>query len=358
MPLFFRIAIVLAAVHVTMGHLAAFHKGMYCLNGPVKGVVNVNTNNIVRPLYELTKREWWFHHVDNCDQFPPQGGDILELPAGGEFTVEIADNRAQTSLSFDGKYTSEWADGKNYPDGYNVPTCIVSPNMHTQNESMAAGTAFAISYESDITKVTAENLVVFSVKYHTPWKRLTTYSVPEAMPPCPAGGCICGWGWIPNGCGQPNMYHVPYRCNVTGSTSHTPVAAGVPPVWCEGDPSACVKGAKQMLYWNQRDGNNIEVSGYDLSGGHKSPGYNTKCGFSNGAQNDIFESSPGSGGGSPAEVSTPTHTPTHTPIHTPAHTPTPTPTHHTSPNGTCSKRRRSLEKRVVVPRGHRRRLKL
>lgn len=37
--------------------------------------------------------------------------------------------------------------------------------VHTQNETMAAGTAFAISYESDITKVTPENLVVFSVLY-------------------------------------------------------------------------------------------------------------------------------------------------------------------------------------------------
>ena len=78
------------------------------------------------------------------------------------------------------------------------------------------------------------------------------------------------------------MYHVPFRCTVTGAISNAPVAAAVPPVWCEGDPSSCIKGAKQMLYWNQLDGNNIEVSGWDLSGGHKSPGYNAKCGFADG----------------------------------------------------------------------------
>lgn len=56
-------------------------------------------------------------------------------------------------------------------------------SVHTQNQSMAAGTAFAISYQvriitfmpcphgdltspqSDIKKVTPENLVVFSVRY-------------------------------------------------------------------------------------------------------------------------------------------------------------------------------------------------
>jgi len=43
---------------------------------------------------------------------------------------------------------------------------VYSPlTVHTQNETMAAGTAFAISYQSDITKVTDENLVVFTVKY-------------------------------------------------------------------------------------------------------------------------------------------------------------------------------------------------
>jgi len=37
--------------------------------------------------------------------------------------------------------------------------------VHTQNQTMAAGTAFAISYKSDLSQVTAENLVVFSVLY-------------------------------------------------------------------------------------------------------------------------------------------------------------------------------------------------
>ena len=62
--------------------------------------------------------------------------------------------------------------------------------------------------QSDINQVTAENLVVFSVRYKyvfisfpavllkespgsTPWKRITSYDVPAAMPACPAGGCIC-----------------------------------------------------------------------------------------------------------------------------------------------------------------------
>lgn len=79
------------------------------------------------------------------------------------------------------------------------------------------------------------------------------------------------------------MYLQPFKCIVTGATSTTPVASPKPPVWCEDDQSRCVRGSKQMLYWNQQDGNNIWVDGYASNGDHKHPGYNYKCGFSDGA---------------------------------------------------------------------------
>ncbi|PPR05141.1 hypothetical protein CVT26_012227 [Gymnopilus dilepis] len=283
-------------------HLAPFAKGMYCANGPQNNQ-DLNSYAIVSPLWQLQFGDWWFHHNNGCDQYPPPEGEFLELPAGKSFTVEIASNRAKTTLSYNGQYTSEWPDGGSYPEDYNVASCITSPNMHAQNQSMAAGTAFAISYNSELSQVTPDNLVVFSVRYHTPWKRVTSYDVPAAMPPCPAGGCMCAWGWIPNGCGEPNMYHTAFRCQVTGSTSTTPLATPKPPVWCEGNPGGCTKGAKQMLYWNQASGNNIQVSGYDLSGQPKSPAYNSKCGFDDGAQNDIFAGPPSSGSSKPAASS-------------------------------------------------------
>ena len=78
------------------------------------------------------------------------------------------------------------------------------------------------------------------------------------------------------------MYHLGYKCKVTGATSTTPIGVGRPPVWCEDDQTKCVQGPKQMIYWNQLDGDNIEVEGYDLSGSPKSPAYNKKCGFQDG----------------------------------------------------------------------------
>lgn len=83
-------------------------------------------------------------------------------------------------------------------------------------------------------------------------------------------------------CGQPNMYHQAFRCRVTNSHSTTPLAKPKPPVWCEGKSHECTKGAKQMIYWHQADGNNIVVEGYDLAGQQKSPGYNMKTGFADG----------------------------------------------------------------------------
>ena len=40
--------------------------------------------------------------------------------------------------------------------------CLSDGALHASNRSTTAGTAFAISYESDLSKVTIENLVVFT----------------------------------------------------------------------------------------------------------------------------------------------------------------------------------------------------
>ena len=79
-----------------------------------------------------------------------------------------------------------------------------------------------------------------------------------------------------------------FKCKVTNSISNTPLAAPKSPVWCEGNPSNCTKGAKQILAWHQQTGTNIEVTGNDLAGDRKSPAYNSKCGFANGEFVKVF----------------------------------------------------------------------
>ncbi|KDQ19064.1 hypothetical protein BOTBODRAFT_171020 [Botryobasidium botryosum FD-172 SS1] len=295
----FEVIGVLSLAGLARAHIFAWHKAMYCLNGTTAGQDNANTNDAVNPLYDLPKSEWWFHATNGCNKFPPPAGVFLDLPAGGSFTVEMAENRAFTSLSYGGSKVTAWGDGKTHPEGYSITNlggaaisgsgCLSSPNLHAKSESDVAGSAFAISYQSDLSKVTPENLVVFSVRYHTPYKRLASFDVPADMPACPSAGCICAWGWVPNKCGQANMYMGGYRCRVTNAKSTVPLAAAKPPVWCENNASACVQGAKQMVYWQQRDGNNIVTSGNEADGTPKSPGYNMKLGFTDGAQKNIFQ---------------------------------------------------------------------
>jgi len=74
-----------------------------------------------------------------------------------------------------------------------------------------------------------------------------------------------------------------FKCIVTDATSTAPLSKAQPPVMCTDDSSQCVQGAKQMIVWNQLTGNNIQTTGSDT------PAYNTRCGWSPGAQNDIFE---------------------------------------------------------------------
>lgn len=204
--------LILTLATACSAHTAVWAPGMYCRGGADPSKDDQNTNLAVNPLYNLTQQDWWFQHDRGCDKVPPKAGEFLELPANGKLTVELAHNRAFTTLSYDGKLVTDWPDGKEHPEDWNgwntdgTPAVCLKEDgaLHTYNESSAGGTAFAISYTSNIEEVTMENLVVFTTRYHTPWKRLATYDVPD-LPACPEGGCTCAWLWIPNGCGQANM---------------------------------------------------------------------------------------------------------------------------------------------------------
>ncbi|VZH94173.1 unnamed protein product [Fusarium fujikuroi] len=219
--------LLLTLVASANAHIASWNKGMYCKGGNDSSVDNANTNLAVNPLYDLPKSKWWMQADRGCDAVPPPKGEFLELPAGKSFMTELANNRAFTTLSYKGELTTEWQDGK--------------------NRSM-------------------------------PWRG---YQQAD-MPACPEEGCYCAWLWIPDGCGQPNMYMQNHRCKVTGSTSTKKLGKPKPPVYCRDNPTKCVPGPKQMMAWNQAEGNNVNPPN------GKTPTYNQRMGFMDGAQDDIF----------------------------------------------------------------------
>ncbi|KAL1727754.1 hypothetical protein EV714DRAFT_253538 [Schizophyllum commune] len=293
-----------ASAALARAHGTIWGPGMYCAN---EGNPNAdypskqNSYHTGYPLYQLPWDQFWLNNNRNCKNDPPPDGEFMEVPANGVMKVQFASARAHTNYGWDGKFYTGFVDGlTGYDVNMNEPNCVTSPNIHAQNASMVAGSAFAIAYKSDINDVGLEDMVVFSVNQHAPWITVDyEYEVPD-LPACPDGGCICAWSWIPNGCGEANMFLNAYRCKVTGATSQRTLAKPQAPVYCENDDSACVKGAKQLMVWHQADGiDNINVDNRkQASGKWASPAYNDKCGFAHGAQTDIFADGNNSGSSS------------------------------------------------------------
>lgn len=64
------------------------------------------------------------------------------------------------------------------------------------NRSAFGGSALAIAYTSNWTTVQPNDMTIISVNHTGPWYRLTDYSIPADLPPCPEDGCICTWNWV------------------------------------------------------------------------------------------------------------------------------------------------------------------
>lgn len=45
-------------------------------------------------------------------------------------------------------------------------------------------------------KVKPTDFTVITVNYTSVWTREVVYQIPEGMPKCGDGGCLCTWNWI------------------------------------------------------------------------------------------------------------------------------------------------------------------
>ncbi|OBZ72041.1 hypothetical protein A0H81_07553 [Grifola frondosa] len=269
----------------TSGHASIWHPSMYGFN--VTDKTFSYDNRPVTPLMDMTFDQWWFHnHLD----YPPNDGDIFELRAGQPATTEIACNKGATSYFA----SSEGGDIRNGDD-----VCPGSPpsEYHTTGLSDVKGCALAIAYKSNARDVQPEDFTVFSVNQTCVWTRFTDFHVPERMPTCPDGGCICAFFWIhsPDSGGEQN-YMNGFKCNVTDSTSNVALAKPQVPRRCgadpdfgrlTADPGNCTYGAKQPFYWFQKERNNM------FEGTYAPPFYLDLYNFKDGAQDDIFVDSYG-----------------------------------------------------------------
>ncbi|KAI0366278.1 hypothetical protein BV20DRAFT_657963 [Pilatotrama ljubarskyi] len=342
------LAAIAASLPLTSAHIAIWHPSMYGFN--VTEQTFPYDNRPVVPLQDMTFQEWWFHnHLD----YPPNPGDVFELPAGKPATAELACNKGATSYFA----SSEGGDIRNGND-----PCPGSPpaEYHTTGLDDVKGCALAIAYEPDVRKIKPEDFVVFSVNQTCVWNRFTDFHVPARMPAGPEGGCHCAWFWIHSpDSGSEQIYMNGFKCDVTGATSNVPLAKPKVARRCGADPEHgkpdpvpgnCTYGAKQPLYWLQKEGNN-EFEDY-----YAPPFYNDLYNFYDGAQDDIFEDSYPDGipDPSPSQTVIPTPAnvagPTATSAHSSASSSAASTSSASGPRPSARGFRRSTGSRVGVPK--------
>ncbi|ELU44209.1 hypothetical protein AG1IA_01761 [Rhizoctonia solani AG-1 IA] len=223
--------------------MAIWHPSMYGFN--VTKAPDGRDNRPVAPLRDLDFNQWWMHgHMDA----PPNKGDVFQLPAGQTVTTEIACTKGATSYW-------ESGEGGDVRDGNNV--CPESPMaaFHTNGISGLGGCGLAIAYKNDVHAVKPEDFAIFSVNYRCVWNRFTKFDVPEKLPECPGGKCICSFFWIHReDSGGEEMYMNPFDCAVANATSTVPIPPPQVPRYCPVDKTNCTVGAKQPFYWLQNEG--------------------------------------------------------------------------------------------------------
>ncbi|KAH7341923.1 hypothetical protein B0J17DRAFT_693959 [Rhizoctonia solani] len=268
----------LARAHASIWHPSMWGFNVTATNSPQYGS---RDNRPQAPLQHLPFDQWWFHgHLDQ----PPHPDDIMELPAGGKVTTELACDKDATSY---------WPSGPGGDHQNGNDPCPGPPSqlIHTNGLNDLGGCALAIAYKSDASQVQPEDFVVFSINQRCIWDRFTDFQVPANMPACPDGKCTCAWFWQHReDSGGDEMYMNGFQCKVTGATATTAIPKGQVPVRCVDDPSKCVKGAKQPFYWDQAERNNMFENIYTP------PLYLDSYGFADGAQNDIWDTVGGSSG--------------------------------------------------------------
>ncbi|POY71101.1 hypothetical protein BMF94_5858 [Rhodotorula taiwanensis] len=260
-------------------HMSIWHPSMYGV-GPDWAYDAGPPMNPIGPGL-ATQDEWWFRGPE-ARALPPQDGAVMELPAGGSITFEIACHYAFTSYGYATSVPGSELDA--CPGSNAGPYHAGDPESKIIDHNLVSGCALAIADVDDISKVTMDNLAIFSVQHECVQQKMTDFEVPARMPACTGEKCICGWFWLANN-GTANFYMTAFDCTVTGSPADaTAIAAPQDPVFCKDDPISCTKGSKRPIYAYNSPSNVPWIGNDDRAGYHASWSFGTA-----GAQNDIFE---------------------------------------------------------------------
>jgi hypothetical protein len=163
----------------------------------------------------------WFRGPAVRNAPPKKPGAVAVLPAGGNFTLELA--CAPEYTTYDGSDPNgNVACDEPGPYHADPDALVVDPKLLSGcaigSESLLPPlisrwelTSIAIVADvMDPNDATMEDFTIISVQSECIWTRNTTFSIPAKMPACTGDWCICGWVWSPQ-TGISNAYHTPVR---------------------------------------------------------------------------------------------------------------------------------------------------
>ncbi|BGP15156.1 hypothetical protein JCM10213v2_003113 [Rhodosporidiobolus nylandii] len=262
-----------ALATAAQAHMSPYHPSMYGVGEYFDSSEAGDPFAPLGPFWE--KDDWWFRgptarSLKPAERTYPTG--VLDVPAGGTITLEIACHVAWTSY---GWATTEPGSDRDACPGNTGAYHSGDPNADEIDPSLLSGCALAIADKENIEDVGWDDLVVFSVQEQCVKQKYTDFQVPAKMPKCTGSKCICGWFWLANNgkfCGSctTNFYMTAMDCAVSGSPADAlPIAAPQDPVFCAD--------------WSGQSPYNVPFISNDWRAG-----YHETWSFRNGAQNDIF----------------------------------------------------------------------
>ncbi|KAM0753256.1 hypothetical protein T439DRAFT_346875 [Meredithblackwellia eburnea MCA 4105] len=284
------LAMTAALLGETTAHMSIWTRSMYGVSGTRTGMdwnYPVGGDPVVPIGPGLTSQSQWWFRGPMYNTLPPPAGEVTDLPAGGTIMLEIACHIAWTSYGWSTTVPGSALDA--CPGGTAGPFHSGDPNSEVIDDTQLAGCALAIADVDDITKVTMDNLVIFSVQPQCVKQKQTTFDIPAMMPKCTGSKCICGWFWLAQE-GTANFYMTAFDCSVSNvNPAATAIAPPQDAVFCANgyNTGNCTSGAKRPLY-AYNSPTNVVYPYPEADFNANRPGYHASWSFQPGAQNDIF----------------------------------------------------------------------
>lgn len=251
-------AVLAAFLPKANAHMSMWHPSMYGFDESYEPVT---------PLANKPFNQWWFHGYAN--KSPSQ---VMTIKPGQTLNIELACSKSYSTYGNSPSPDGCPGDAGSFHAGGSTGS---GSGWWGNDESNLMGCALAIAPKSRASQVNPEDFTVMSIQENCVRQRDTPFAIPNNLPECPDGECTCAWFWQGKNSAA-EMYMIGFRCRVENGVA-TPFPTPAKP------KRGAISGATQPLYWANDNSNLNYNPGWD-----DRPSYNSKFGWSNGAQMSAF----------------------------------------------------------------------